>query len=41
VALAVDGPGVGWGFDGYAYTDLEIAQAARRELAGQPAKPTG
>jgi phenylpyruvate tautomerase PptA (4-oxalocrotonate tautomerase family) len=37
----VESPDGGWGIDGYAYTNAEIAQAARRELAGQPAKPTG
>jgi len=39
--LIVESPDGGWGLDGYAYTNAEIAQAARRELAGQPAKPTG
>ena len=39
--LVVESPDGGWGIDGYAYTNAEIAQAARRELAGQPAKPTG
>ena len=38
--LIVESPDGGWGIDGYAYTNAEIAQAARRELAGQPAKPT-
>jgi phenylpyruvate tautomerase PptA (4-oxalocrotonate tautomerase family) len=38
--LIVEAPDGGWGIDGYAYTNAEIAQAARRELAGQPAKPT-
>jgi phenylpyruvate tautomerase PptA (4-oxalocrotonate tautomerase family) len=38
--LIVESPDGGWGLDGYAYTNVEIAQAARRELAGQPAKPT-
>jgi phenylpyruvate tautomerase PptA (4-oxalocrotonate tautomerase family) len=37
----VESPDGGWGIDGYAYTNAEIAQAARRELAGQPGKPTG
>ena len=36
----VESPDGGWGIDGYAYTNAEIAQAARRELSGQPAKPT-
>src|SRR6266436_5706059 len=35
--LIVESPDGGWGLDGYAYTNAEIAQAARRELAGQPA----
>jgi len=39
--LIVESPDGGWGLDGYAYTNVEIAQAARRELAGQSAKPTG
>jgi phenylpyruvate tautomerase PptA (4-oxalocrotonate tautomerase family) len=39
--LIVESPDGGWGIDGYAYTNVEIAQAARRELAGQPARPTG
>jgi phenylpyruvate tautomerase PptA (4-oxalocrotonate tautomerase family) len=39
--VIVESPDGGWGLDGYAYTNAEIAQAARRELAGQPAKPTG
>src|SRR4030088_745523 len=38
--LITESPDGGWGLDGYAYTNIEIAQAARRELAGQPAKPT-
>src|SRR5258708_2528656 len=37
--LIVESPDGGWGLDDYAYTNAEIAQAARRELAGQPAKP--
>ena len=39
--LIVESPDGGWGLDGYAYTNVEIAQAARREPAGQSAKPTG
>jgi glycolate permease/lactate permease len=39
--LIVESPDGGWGLDGHAYTNAEIAQAARRELAGQPANPTG
>ena len=30
--LLVESPEGGWGMDGYAYTNAEIAQAARREL---------
>jgi phenylpyruvate tautomerase PptA (4-oxalocrotonate tautomerase family) len=33
--LIHESPEGGWGMDGYAYTTAEIAQAARRELAGQ------
>ena len=32
--LIVESPEGGWGIDGYAYTNPEIAQAARRALAG-------
>ena len=39
--LIVESPDGGWGLDGYAYTNAEIAQAARREIAGESAKPTG
>jgi len=38
--LVVESPDGGWGIDGYAYTNAEIAQAARHELAGESAKPT-
>jgi phenylpyruvate tautomerase PptA (4-oxalocrotonate tautomerase family) len=39
--LIVESPDGGWGIDGHAYTNAEIAEAARRELAGGSAKPTG
>jgi phenylpyruvate tautomerase PptA (4-oxalocrotonate tautomerase family) len=32
--LIVESPEGGWGLDGHAYTNAEIAQAARRALAG-------
>ena len=32
--LITESPDGGWGMDGHAYTSPEIAQAARRELAG-------
>jgi phenylpyruvate tautomerase PptA (4-oxalocrotonate tautomerase family) len=32
--LIVESPEGGWGIDGHAYTNAEIAQAARRALAG-------
>ena len=31
--LIIEAPDGGWGIDGYAYTNAEIAEAARRELA--------
>src|SRR5260221_7878495 len=39
--LIVESPDGGWGLDGHAYTNVEIAEAARREIAGQSAKPKG
>ena len=38
--LVIESPDGGWGIDGHAFTNAEIAQAARAELAGQGAKPT-
>lgn len=32
--LIAEAPDGGWGIDGHAYTNIEIAQAARRELTG-------
>jgi hypothetical protein len=31
--LISEAPDGGWGIDGHAYTNVEIAEAARRELA--------
>ncbi|TME29225.1 MAG: hypothetical protein E6I64_01220 [Chloroflexi bacterium] len=33
--LLTESPEGGWGVDGYAYTNAELAQAARRELSGR------
>jgi len=33
--LLIESPEGGWGVDGYAYTNAELAQAARRELSGR------
>ena len=32
--LTAEAPDGGWGIDGHAYTDADIAGAARRELTG-------
>jgi hypothetical protein len=32
--LITESPEGGWGIDGHAYTGADIAEAARRELAG-------